>query len=178
MILVTCGTNEQPFDRLVAASRELARDEALVVQYGSSLVEHGDGEWLDFVPFEVLADLMAQARIVISHAGVGSIMLARRCGKLPVVVPRRLHLDEAVDDHQLSLARRLDDTGVVRLVEDETQLRTIVRAPFARAGVRPARDLPGAEALAADLNDALGKLVVPLAGDRLRRPGRPRDVSR
>ena len=50
-------------------------------------------------------------------------MLARRCGKRPIVVPRRLHLGEAVDDHQLPIARRLDATGIVTLLEDADRLR-------------------------------------------------------
>jgi len=160
MILVTCGTNEQPFDRLVSAARSLD-SERLVVQYGSSTVPHGPGEWLDFVSFEELSSLMQQASVVISHAGVGSIILARRCGVVPLVVPRRLRLDEAVDDHQLPVARRLHECGIVRLVEDETTLPEAVRT--AVAGRRPPESavaLPGADALAADVRAAIDAVAV------------------
>ena len=81
MILVTIGTNEQPFDRLVRAAAALDLPEPLVVQHGSSRVPHGRGEWVDFISFEELSSRMRQARVVVCHAGVGSIMLARRCGK-------------------------------------------------------------------------------------------------
>lgn len=166
MILVTCGTNEQPFDRLVRAARELD-GEPVVVQYGSSTVAHGAGRWLDFVSFEELSDLMLEARVVISHAGVGSIVLARRCGKVPFVVPRRLHLDEAVDDHQLPLARRLHERGFVTLIEDAAALQGAI-APGADV-VRGQRavELPGADALAADLRAAITAAV-----------GRPRRLRR
>ena len=116
MILVTIGTNEQPFDRLVRSAAALDVAEPLVVQHGSSRVPHGRGEWVDFVSFEELSSRMEQARVVVCHAGVGSIMLARRCGKHPIVVPRRLHLGEAVDDHQFPIARRLHANGVVTLL--------------------------------------------------------------
>ena len=109
MILVTIGTNEQPFDRLIRAATTLGGDEPLLVQHGSSRVPHGRGEWVDFLSFDELADRARQARVVVCHAGVGSIMLARRCGHRPVVVPRRHQLGEAVDDHQLFLARHDSD---------------------------------------------------------------------
>lgn len=127
MIVVTTGTNEQPFDRLVRAAAALAADEELLVQYGSSREPHGPGTWVDFLPFTELEDAMRDARVVVSHAGVGSIMLARRCGKVPIVVPRRLQAGEAVDDHQHRLAVRLAGVGAVTLVEDERELPEAVR---------------------------------------------------
>ena len=139
MILVTIGTNEQPFDRLVSAAAGLDGLESLVVQHGSSRVPHGRGEWLDFVSFEELSERMRAARVVVCHAGVGSIMLARRCGKRPIVVPRRLHLGEAVDDHQLPIARRLDANGVVTLLEDVDRLGEAIELVGANAMAHPAR---------------------------------------
>ncbi len=56
MILVTVGTNEQPFDRLVRWAAALEGDEPLLVQHGSSTVPHGRGEWIDFLPFEELSE--------------------------------------------------------------------------------------------------------------------------
>lgn len=159
MILVTCGTNEQPFDRLVRAAHTLAGPEPLVVQHGSSRVDHGPGEWIDFLSFEELATKMREARVVVSHAGVGSIILARRCGKRPVIVPRRVALGEAVDDHQLPLARRLHASGIVTLVEDERELATVVPAVDGLARDAAASQLPGAAALATDVRDTLERLI-------------------
>ena len=161
MILVTVGTNEQPFDRLVRAAAALSVDEPLVVQYGSSSCAHGGGTWLDFTSFEALAALIREARVVVCHAGVGSIMLARRYGKLPIVVPRRLHMREAVDDHQLTLGRRLHDAGVVTLVEDERELDTAI-AKAAEPATQPERDghsLPGGDSLARDVRRHLERLL-------------------
>lgn len=163
MLLVTTGTNEQPFDRLVRAAADLSQREDAFVQYGSSREPHGAGEWVEFLTFDELADRMRAARVVVCHAGVGSIMLARKCGHRPVVLPRRVHLGEAVDDHQLHMGRRLHDAGIVTLVEDERELATAVAAG---TGVRPdaaADQLAGAAALAADLRGFLGTLLRPAA---------------
>jgi UDP-N-acetylglucosamine transferase subunit ALG13 len=135
MIVATTGTNEQPFDRLVTSVAPLGAVEELLVQYGSSRVPHGQGTWVDFLPFADLEEAMRRARVVISHAGVGSIMLARRCGKVPIVMPRRLAAGEAVDDHQHRLAIRLAKLGIVTLAETEQQLAELVLAgPSPSAG--------------------------------------------
>ncbi|MGH2839596.1 MAG: glycosyltransferase [Solirubrobacteraceae bacterium] len=169
MILLTCGTNEQPFDRLVAGAHLLGDDEHLVVQHGASQVEHGFGHWVDFVSFEELTELMQGARVVISHAGVGSIILARRCGKRAIVVPRRLHLGEAVDDHQLPLARRLHESAIVTLVEETSELPRAVASATGTAVAGSAASLPGAEALVADLGAALAAVMAPPATVKPRR---------
>jgi UDP-N-acetylglucosamine transferase subunit ALG13 len=119
MILVTCGSSHLPFDRLVAAGGELAgADEPIVVQHGPSPVRAAGARNIDFLPMDRLTELVREARVVVTHAGVGSILLALTNGKKPVVVPRLAALGEAVDDHQLECARRFARAGLVTLVED------------------------------------------------------------
>jgi UDP-N-acetylglucosamine transferase subunit ALG13 len=163
MLLVTTGTNEQPFDRLVRAAADLAACEPAFVQYGSSREPHGLGEWVDFLDFDELAERMRGARVVVCHAGVGSIMLARKCGHRPVVLPRRVHLGEAVDDHQLHMGRHLDAAGIVTLVEDERELAAAVAMGSRIRADRAGEQLAGAAALAADLRGFLGTLLRPAA---------------
>jgi UDP-N-acetylglucosamine transferase subunit ALG13 len=158
MIVVTIGTNEQPFDRLIRAARALDTDE-LLVQYGSSREPHGRGEWVDFLSFDELAERARGARAFVCHAGVGSIMLARRCGHRPIVMPRRHHLDEAVDDHQVFLAQRLAKSGIVTLVEDEEQLAAALEMPLAGA-LSDAGELRGVGPLSADVRALLTDLGV------------------
>jgi UDP-N-acetylglucosamine transferase subunit ALG13 len=161
MIVVTTGTNEWAFDRLVRAAAGLGGEEELFVQYGSSTEAHGRGEWVDFISFEELESRMRAARVVVSHAGVGSIMLARRCGHRPIVVPRLGRLGEAVDDHQLQCGRQLQSSGLVSLVEDERQLALAISGGLsAMTDVARAPEMAGADALAADLRACLKGLGV------------------
>jgi beta-1,4-N-acetylglucosaminyltransferase len=118
MIFVTVGTNEAPFDRLLRAVDHLPRNEPLVVQYGSSAVRPLDATCVDFLPFDELVNHVRAARAIITHAGVGSVMVALANGSRPIVLPRLRRFGEAVDDHQVPLARRLAGGGLVSLVED------------------------------------------------------------
>jgi UDP-N-acetylglucosamine transferase subunit ALG13 len=156
MIVVTIGTNEQPFDRLIRAARSLERDD-LFVQYGSSREAHGHGEWVEFLTFDELSEKASAARAVVCHAGVGSIMMARRCGHRPIVMARRHHLGEAVDDHQLFLARRLAKSGIVTLVEDEHELAAALAAEIV-GEAEAASPLAGTAALSASVRSVLDGL--------------------
>ncbi len=66
--------------------------------------------------------------MVITHAGVGSILVTLMNGKRPIVVPRLARFGEHVDDHQLELARRLSEIGVVTLIEDPDELASALQA--------------------------------------------------
>jgi UDP-N-acetylglucosamine transferase subunit ALG13 len=130
MIFVTAGTNEQAFDRLIRCARALPGPEPLFVQRGSSIEPPGRGRWVDFLDWDEMRGAMTEARVVVAHAGVGSILLANRCGKRPVVMPRRGDLGEAVDDHQVALARRLASLELVTVAEDAGALaQAVAEAP-------------------------------------------------
>ena len=120
MIFVTVGTNEAAFDRLIRAVAALDLDEELVVQRGSSNVSLENAEVHEFLPFEVLVEFVRSSRIVVSHAGVGSIMVALANGRKPIVVPRLKDFGEAVDDHQDAFAGHFEAAGLVRVAEPET----------------------------------------------------------
>lgn len=122
MIFVTVGTNEAPFDRLLRAVADLPAAEELLVQHGSSSIKPPLATCVDFLPFDEVVDSVRRARTVVTHAGVGSVLVALGAGKRPVVVPRLQRFGEAVDDHQLAFARRFEQAGLVTLVEEPGDL--------------------------------------------------------
>jgi UDP-N-acetylglucosamine transferase subunit ALG13 len=70
-------------------------------------------------------------------------MVALANGHRPIVVPRLGRLGEAVDDHQLTWARRVAQDGLVLLVEDEADLAAAVEGEEAAVpgGIAPSRAL-------------------------------------
>lgn len=128
MIFVTVGTHHQPFARLLDALGGL--DDELVVQYGPGAPPAGVAEATAFMPFDEMIERFRAADKVITHAGVGSILCARREGHVPLVVPRRHDLGEHVDDHQAELTRALAERGSVVAVWDVEELpRLLAAAP-------------------------------------------------
>jgi UDP-N-acetylglucosamine transferase subunit ALG13 len=77
---------------------------------------------MNFVPYEELRRLVSEARIVVTHAGAGSALLALGQGKRPVLVPRLAQHGEAIDDHQVSFAKRMAGLGLAHVVFDPMNL--------------------------------------------------------
>jgi UDP-N-acetylglucosamine transferase subunit ALG13 len=155
VIFVTVGTNEARFERLLRAVAALPSDEPFVIQHGHSLaVGRPNCELVDFLPFEAMVETMRRSRVVVTHAGVGSVMVALSSGKRPVVFPRRKAFGEAVDDHQLQLGRRFAQAGFVTLAETEWVLADAVGHEDWTA------TLPnGTSALADELRDFLESVI-------------------
>lgn len=129
MILVTIGTSD-PFDRLLAAVARLPAGEEVVAQCGNSTVRPGNARCVDFLAFDELTALVAEARVVVMHAGAGSVLTALAAGRRPIAVPRLRRYGEAVDDHQVEFGRSLAAAGLVTMVEDPDDLpRAIAIAP-------------------------------------------------
>jgi len=112
VIFVMLGTHQQPFPRLIDALAALPADD-LVVQYGHSSPPAHAREAAAFFSFGEIMTRLGEADAVVTHAGVGSILLARRMGHTPVVVPRQRRHGEHVDDHQMELTSALSDRGAV-----------------------------------------------------------------
>jgi UDP-N-acetylglucosamine transferase subunit ALG13 len=141
MVFATVGSAE-PFDRLLKALQRVSANEDVVAQSGPTSVRLAGVQMVAFMPFDVLVDHVRSARAVVTHAGVGSVLMALGEGCRPVIVPRLRSLGEAVDDHQLEFARRLKTTGLAIVVEDVADLPSAVEAAAAETrATAPARSI-------------------------------------
>jgi UDP-N-acetylglucosamine transferase subunit ALG13 len=128
LIFATLGTHHDPFPRAIDAALTLAGDAELVVQHGhTEPVAAGPNvrfyQWL--LPDEVNA-FFREATLVITHAGVATIVGALRAGHHPIVIPRRKRFGEHVDDHQLQIVSALTRVGLVTVLRDD-----VGRLPYA-----------------------------------------------
>lgn len=112
MIFVTVGTHEQPFNRLVSYMDDLCRQkvlkETVVIQTGYSTYMPEYCQWSKLYPYEVMADYVKRARIIITHGGPSSFIMALQAGKVPIVVPRQKKFREHVNDHQVEFAKAVE----------------------------------------------------------------------
>jgi UDP-N-acetylglucosamine transferase subunit ALG13 len=114
----------------------------LIVQHGPSPAPRCSAAY-PFLPFGAIVELMEQADVIVSHAGVGSIMCALQAGRVPVVFPRLKRYSETCDDHQAELANALAQRGTVLVASTAEELARAVESVPAPThhGVFPADGL-------------------------------------
>jgi UDP-N-acetylglucosamine transferase subunit ALG13 len=135
VIFATVGTHTVGFDRLVSSVDNWAStgSEHVVIQIGNSKYVPRYAEWFRFELPTRIESLMAEARIVVTHGGAGSLLAAVERGGATVAIPRLAVLGEAIDDHQAELCLALRQAGLIQVVRELTELPDALRA-----GVQPA----------------------------------------
>lgn len=124
MIFVTVGNHYQGFERLVRKMDEIAGriDEKVIMQIGTTEYKPVNAEYFDFDEYGKIQELNSSSRIVVSHAGVGSILTALEQKKPIIIVPRLKNFSEAMDDHQLEIAEAMSENHNVKAVYDVKEL--------------------------------------------------------
>ena len=101
MIFVTLGTQKFQMNRLVKAVDELAESgrvgEDFFIQSGVSTYKAKHCECKDFMDSSKYVENINNCSVLVTHAGVGTIVTALKLGKPVVVVPRLAKFNEHVD---------------------------------------------------------------------------------
>lgn len=129
MIFVTVGT-QLPFDRLVKAVDAWAggnRETAAFAQIGSSSYKPAHMDWAAYLPLAAFRRKLEAATLVVSHAGIGNLLLALQAKKPILMMPRRLQLNEMRNDHQMATARWLRQMPGVMVADDTDELVEVLR---------------------------------------------------
>jgi UDP-N-acetylglucosamine transferase subunit ALG13 len=164
MILVTVGT-AIPFDRLLRAVDAIPPGEEIIAQTGRSNAPSTRATCIEFLPYDELVAHVRRARVVVAHAGVGSVVTALLHGKRPIVVPRLSRFGETVDDHQLPFARRLHRAGLVTCIEDVDRLPDLLVDGLEHSAVPPQAE----SGLASELSAYLHTLIATRAREAIPR---------
>ncbi len=109
MILILLGTQDKPFERLLkAVSKEIKKGnikDKVIAQIGYTNYEDKNIKTFDFATKEEIENLIDKAKIIITHAGVGTITECISRGKKVIVVPRLKKYGEHTNDHQLQITK-------------------------------------------------------------------------
>lgn len=129
-VVVTLGSQNYPFDRLVSRLVDIL-PAGVEVLWQTGATDPGmygiDGNRT--VAADELESAMADADVVVAHAGVGSALSALSAGRHPVLLPRRAARGEHVDDHQQQIATELDGRGLATTCDvDELDLGVLMEA--------------------------------------------------
>lgn len=115
MILVLLGTQDNSFHRLLDKIQELIEkkviNEEVVVQAGRTKYQSKDMKIFSLVSQDKLRDLTEKADMVITHGGVGSIVMSLKMGKKVIAVPRLSAFGEHVNDHQIQIVDSFNKQG-------------------------------------------------------------------
>lgn len=130
MIFLTIGTHE-PFDRLIRVvdqwCKERGNGDEVLGQITDRATYHP-------TEFRAVASLSPSeyrkhcqnAHLIISHAGMGSIIAAMTYNVPIVVLPRRGHLHETRNDHQFGTAQKFGDRPGIFVALTENDLPQVL----------------------------------------------------
>jgi len=128
MIFVTVGT-DQPFDRMI----KIVDSWALTTGRKDIFAQIGKGGWRPrsiqhsyfLSPLDFNA-IFNEAAVIVSHAGMGTILLAMHHGKPMIVMPKLATLGEHRNEHQLATARRMQDMGYTNVAFNEAEMNNLL----------------------------------------------------
>lgn len=146
MIFLTIGSHE-PFDRLIRAVDEWIEQVPQKYEIFAQVISPPVGAYtpknfqmIPHLPPAEYEKRIIQADLIVSHAGMGSILTAFTHGKPIVIMPRRGHLRETRNDHQYTTVKSLTKRPGLFVAEDETQFSAVMdKAVKSIASDRPQR---------------------------------------
>lgn len=129
MIFVTVG-NTDPFDRLIQAVERWALTQS---PRKDIFAQIGAGEFIPtafpserFLDPLVFESRFEEAELVISHAGMGTIITSLELGKPLLVMPKRASLGEQRNEHQLATVEHVCRKYSICVAKDEFEFPSVV----------------------------------------------------
>jgi UDP-N-acetylglucosamine transferase subunit ALG13 len=147
MIFVTVGM-QLPFDRLMKTVDEWCAATGRGGEVFGQTYRLGRENYVprhfthvEELTFDEMSVQLAKANVVVSHAGMGTIISSLMLGKRLVLLPRRAALGEHRNDHQLATVKRLASHSGVVVAMSESDLPSVLDSVASDetdlGGVRP-----------------------------------------
>ena len=131
MILVLLGTQKNSFVRLLDEIEKCIDSkvitEEVVVQAGYTVFNSVKMKILDFISQDELNSLLAQANIIITHGGVGSILNGIKLEKKVIAIPRLAQYKEHVNDHQIQIVEKFNKQGYIIGINNISNLAQAIK---------------------------------------------------
>lgn len=130
MIFVTVGT-QLPFDRLVLAVDRWAAAHPEIEFFAQTCEGAAPPPHMPHKPFlgaDEVDQFVRKAELIVSHAGMGSVLTALQFEKPILILPRKSNLGEHRSDHQVSTAKWLATRPGVQVAWHEDEVATLLDA--------------------------------------------------
>lgn len=131
MILVTLGTQDKDFSRLLKAVEKQIENgnikDKVVAQIGTTKYKSSLMETFDLIPSDKFNELMSECDILITHGGVGSILAGLKENKKVIAAARLSKYKEHVNDHQLEIIDKFTKAGYILELKDFEKLDKVLK---------------------------------------------------
>lgn len=131
MIFVTLGTQDKPFTRLLKKIDEEINKgnikEEIIVQGGCTKIDTKNMKIFNQVSQQEFEEYIKKCDLLLTHAGVGSIITGLKYDKKVVAVARLAKYGEAANDHQIQLIENFSQEGYILGVNDLNDLSKVLK---------------------------------------------------
>lgn len=131
MILVTLGTQDKDFSRLLKAIQKAIDNgnikDKIIVQAGTTKFESRDMEIFDLIDRDKFNELMQKCDLLITHGGVGSILTGLKNNKKVIACPRLSKYGEHLNDHQKEIIEKFSNAGYIIGINEVDELGTALK---------------------------------------------------
>ena len=131
MVLVLLGTQNNDFHRLLDEVEKNIQNgtikDEVIVQAGFTKYHSERMKIFGLTSKQKLKELIGQADLIITHAGVGSIEMSLEEGKKVIAVPRKKIYGEHVNDHQKDIEEEFDNRGLLIGINDVKELNNALK---------------------------------------------------
>ena len=132
MILVTLGSQDKAFTRLLEnIDKEIEKGnikEKVVVQAGYTVDKYqtNNMELFGLVDRDEFRRLVSECSLLITHGGVGSILVGLKAGKKVIACPRLFKYKEHMNDHQVQIINEFAEAGYILAYNENDKLSDIL----------------------------------------------------
>lgn len=133
LIFVTLGTQDKAFPRLLEAIQRqidngnISKEEKIIVQAGCTKFKSKHMEIKHYMSIKKFEQLVEEADLIISHAGVGTILTALKKNKKIIAAARLKEYGEHVNDHQLQILENFSEAGYLLALKDFERLDVLLK---------------------------------------------------
>ena len=130
MILVTLGTQDKEFKRLLEAiDKEINNGtitDKVIVQAGCTKYESKNMEIFDLIPANEFDEYIKKADLIITHGGAGSILTGVKNNKKIIAAARLAKYKEHTNDHQKQIIKEFAEEGYILELKDFNKLGKLI----------------------------------------------------
>ena len=131
MILVTLGTQDRSFKRLLEAIQKQIDNgnikDKVIVQAGHTEFVSKDMEIFDLIDRDKFSELISECDLLITHGGVGSILTGLNNNKKVIAAPRLKEYNEHQNNHQLEIIEKFSNSGLIVPLYDFDSLDKVLK---------------------------------------------------